>query len=49
MTSVPDQSRRFPTGADAIHAPSSWIDTALGQSPPVAFEHRIITVAVQAA
>ncbi|MFV0494442.1 integrase core domain-containing protein, partial [Mycobacterium sp.] len=48
----------FHTRVEAIHAVSSWIDTvynhrrrhsALGQIPPVAFEHRIITMAKQAA
>lgn len=52
------QRHNFQTRADAIHAVSSWIDTvynhsrrhsALGQIPPVAFEHRIITAATQAA
>lgn len=48
----------FATHTDAIHAVSSWIETvynrrrrhsALGQIPPVAFEHRIITAAAEAA
>ena len=48
----------FATRADAIHAVSSWIETvynrrrrhsALGQIPPVAFEHRTITAAPEAA
>lgn len=52
------QRHQFATRAEAIHAVSSWIDTvynhrqrhsALGQIPPVAFEHRITTAANQAA
>lgn len=48
----------FATRAEAIHAVSSWIETvynrrrrhsALGQIPPVTFEHRTITAASQAA
>lgn len=52
------QRHQFLTRAEAIHAVSSWIDTvynhrrrhsALGQIPPVAFEHRITTAAARAA
>ena len=52
------QRHRFHTRAEAIHAVSTWIDTvynhrrrhsALGQIPPVAFEHRVTTAADQAA
>lgn len=48
----------FDTRAEAIHAVSSWIETvdnrrqrhgALGQVPPVAFDHRTITAAERAA
>ena len=48
----------FATHAEAIHAVTSWIETvynrrrrhsALGQIPPVTFEHRTITAALQAA
>ena len=48
----------FATRAEAIHAVSSWIETiynrrrrhsALGQIPPVTFEHRTTTAASQAA
>jgi putative transposase len=48
----------FATHAEAVHAVSSWIETvynrrrrhsALGQIPPVAFEHRTITAASEAA
>ncbi len=48
----------FSTRAEAIHAVSSWIEnvynrrrrhSALGQIPPVTFEHRTITAASQAA
>ena len=48
----------FATHAEAIHAVSSWIETiynrrrrhsALGQIPPVAFEHRTITAVDEAA
>ncbi len=50
--------RQFATHAEAIHAVSSWIETvynrrrrhsALGQIPPVTFEHRTITAASEAA
>jgi len=49
---------QFATHAEAIHAVSSWIESvynrrrrhsALGQIPPVAFEHRTITAASEAA
>ena len=52
------QRHEFATRAKAIHAVSTWIDTvynhrrrhsALGQIPPVAFEHRITAAANQAA
>ena len=52
------QRHQFATRAEAIHAVSAWIDTvynhrrrhsALGQIPPVAFEHRITPAANQAA
>lgn len=48
----------FATRTEAIHAVSSWIETiynrrrrhsALGQIPPVTFEHRTITAAQEAA
>lgn len=48
----------FATHAEAIHAVTSWIETvynrrrrhsALDQIPPVTFEHRTITAALQAA
>lgn len=48
----------FATHAEATHAVTSWIETvynrrrrhsALGQIPPVTFEHRITTAAQEAA